>query len=281
MLRVTAIIVLSFYLTTAAAQTYDHYFFSKIKADSLISKGDYIGAIPYLRVCISEPAMVTVRDEFNFGYAHFKKDSPDTAVLFMNKALTGGFYFHDVAQFKYWSDAGVFERFRNYPVLRGLDKMLERNTLAYVNRNIDSTLLNQLLEAREKDQRIRKDYSKQLPLDIDNQEFLNHFIEQYGWPTNDMVGGNGANAAFLIAQHADNDLNFQLECLGYIRDAYYREQVDPAYYAYIIDRTRVNSKRPQVFGSQYDQQIENKLNVDLRRRVFRLESLEEYLSRRR
>jgi hypothetical protein len=279
---ITGLVVI-FLVTSASAQTYDRYFFNKIKADSLIARGDYTSAIPHLRVCISEPDMVTVRDEFNFGYALFKQHKFDTAAMFLNRSLSNGFHFHDVAQIQYWRDAGVFDRLNKHPHTAGIAQMLESNTLAYVNSKVDSILLRKLLTARELDQKFRKpglDFEQQIPLDVANQALLREIVKVHGWPTNDKVGWHGANAAFLIAQHSDRDTGFQLECREYIRVAYYQQKIDQSFYAYIIDRTRVNATKAQVFGTQYDQPIDAVEYVDLRRKVFGLQTLEEYLHAR-
>lgn len=275
MLRLDIIIILLLVtLSTTRAQTYDRYFANKLKADSLVARGSYIDAIPFLKVCVSEPAMVTVHDEFSFGYALFKNNKIDSAAVFLHRALNNGFHFQDMGQVKYWSDAGVFERFMKHGAMKGLAEKLDANTQAFVNSRIDSVLLKQLLEAREKDQR----FGRQKSSDEENQQFLKQVIGKYGWPTHDLVGWHGSNAAFLIAQHADKDPQFQNECMGYIRDAYYRQKIDPSSYAYIIDRTRVNAGRPQVFGTQFDKPIESRVNVNLRRKVLGLGTLEKYLS---
>jgi hypothetical protein len=48
-------------------------------------------------------------------------------------------------------------------------------------------------------------------------ERLKWIIAQYGWPTFDLVGEDGADAAWLIAQHSDLDPEFQQEALNLIK----------------------------------------------------------------
>ena len=274
-------------------QSYRSWFLNKNRIDSLVSKGNYIAAIPSFRICTSEADMTTVEDEFYFGYALFKAGNIDSAALFLKKALMNGFHFHDLAQFKYWEENDVFRKMQTHKILADVPDLLRNNTTAYISQTPDSSLKAALLEARVKDQRFRgpgADYTKQRPLDIENQEFLRRVIKEHGWPNEDMVGYDGANAAFLIAQHSDNDPDFQRECMTHIQQAYYSQKIDPSSYAYIIDRTRVNMAKPQLFGTQFEETYEKgefdlKLKpvedieyLDARRKVFRLRPVADYLA---
>ncbi len=237
--------------------------------------------------------MATVREEFNFGYALFKSGNVDSASVLMKKSLTNGHHFNDMGQIRYWENAGVFKRMAAHKSMSGIADLLESNTRAYENpAKMDSSLREQLLTAYERDQRFRGthlDSARQQTLDIQNQKFLMDVIKTKGWPGEDRVGYDGANAAFLVAQHSDNDIQFQQECLNYIHHAFYAHKIDASSYAYIIDRTRVNSGKPQLFGTQIETSRENgelKLTVkpvedenylDLRRKVFGLPPIAVYL----
>src|SRR3954454_5674174 len=59
---------------------------------------------------------------------------------------------------------------------------------------------------------------------------LNEIIDQHGWPGKTLVGAEGANAAWLIAQHADIDRAFQQKCLEKIK-AMPRGEVEPRHIA--------------------------------------------------
>jgi hypothetical protein len=274
-------------------QSYQNYFQNKIVSDSLTRKGNYTDAIPYLRLCIAEPAMVTVDDEFLFGYALFKAGKIDSSAVFLKKALSNDYHFHDMIQFEYWTSQGVFERLDKHEEMKGVSELIKLNTLLFVNStSVNSSLRKILLDARERDQRFRGknlDYKKQHKLDKANQKLLLKIIKTHGWPTNDIVGDDGSNAAFLIAQHADNNKNFQQDCLRYIQRAYYSRKIDPASYAYIIDRDRINSGKSQLFGTQFEAEyvgsdfvlhlkpVEDEKLINLRRKVFGLSTVEDYL----
>ena len=51
-------------------------------------------------------------------------------------------------------------------------------------------------------------------IDSKNRTRLKEIVDQHGWPGKSMVGKDGAHAAWLLAQHADADLEFQKKCLA-------------------------------------------------------------------
>ncbi|MGH9213783.1 MAG: DUF6624 domain-containing protein [Acidimicrobiales bacterium] len=79
---------------------------------------------------------------------------------------------------------------------------------------------------------------------------LREIIDEHGWPTHDLVGEDGASAAWLIAQHSDFDVAFQQEALELLRDAVDAGQADPTELAYLEDRVAVNNGEPQRYGTQ-------------------------------
>ena len=50
-------------------------------------------------------------------------------------------------------------------------------------------------------------------VDEENTRWLRGLVEKQGWPTNTLAGKDGANAAWLLVQHADADPKFQRQCL--------------------------------------------------------------------
>jgi hypothetical protein len=81
-------------------------------------------------------------------------------------------------------------------------------------------------------------------------ERLKEIIEQHGWPTFDLVGKRGEDAAWAIAQHSDLDPEFQREAVELLRDAVADGQASPGNLAYLEDRVAVASGEPQVYGTQ-------------------------------
>jgi hypothetical protein len=84
----------------------------------------------------------------------------------------------------------------------------------------------------------------------DNALRLDAIVDACGWPTVHDVGAAGADAAWLICQHADHDLAFQQRCLGWIERAVTAGQARAESLAYPVDRARMNSGQPQIYGTQ-------------------------------
>lgn len=103
--------------------------------------------------------------------------------------------------------------------------------------------------ARE-DQRPRKLGYQNTKVDKLNVKELKTIIKRYGWPITSLVGKNGAEAAWLIAQHA-TDIHFQKSCLKLIKKAAESNSVPRHHIAYLTDRILVRSKKPQIFGTQF------------------------------
>lgn len=79
---------------------------------------------------------------------------------------------------------------------------------------------------------------------------LKEIIAEHGWPTHDLVGKEGEDAAWLIAQHSDLDPAFQAEALELLRAAVAEGQASPGNLAYLEDRVRAGRGEPQLYGTQ-------------------------------
>ena len=88
-------------------------------------------------------------------------------------------------------------------------------------------------------------------IDAINTAELKRIVEQHGWPTRSMVGNDGAEAAWLLVQHADRDVAFQRKCLTLMNAELDRKEVFPPNVAYLTDRVLVNDGRPQLYGTQF------------------------------
>lgn len=85
-----------------------------------------------------------------------------------------------------------------------------------------------------------------------NAETLDEIIEQHGWPGNSLVGEDGAQAAWLVAQRAIGDPAFQRKCLGLLKEAAAQGESEPAYVAYLEDSICFHERRPQRYGTQFE-----------------------------
>ncbi|MCL5090757.1 MAG: hypothetical protein M1514_01970 [Patescibacteria group bacterium] len=127
----------------------------------------------------------------------------------------------------------------------------------------------QLIQLGIKDQEMRTAFRVDQKIDKENTQELKEIIKKIGWPTISKVGPIASWAAWLIAQHADHDPEFQKECLSLIEDCYQKGDVNPLNLAYLTDRVAVNFGQKQIYGTQWKNNevkpIENPENLDQRR----------------
>lgn len=104
------------------------------------------------------------------------------------------------------------------------------------------------------DQSVRgeKKYDLEFVKHIDsiNRVKLKNTIKKIGWPGIKEVGLKGENAAFLIAQHSDNDITFQKLCLSLMEKELRNGNVTMSSYVMLLDRYLINIGKSQIFGTQ-------------------------------
>ena len=79
---------------------------------------------------------------------------------------------------------------------------------------------------------------------------LNEIMDEVGWPTADLVGEEAARAAWLIAQHADRQLDVQRRALRLLEQTVAAGAAGARELAFLRDRTLVNEGREQIYGTQ-------------------------------
>ncbi len=124
---------------------------------------------------------------------------------------------------------------------------------------MDDELRAELLERADRDRVARKSmrpgYTLQeweetvLPIDDANTARLREIIAEHGWPGHRLVGAAGANAAWLLAQHAPDE--FQEECLPLLENAVAEGDASRRDLAYLMDRVLMQRGDPQIYGTQY------------------------------
>lgn len=87
-------------------------------------------------------------------------------------------------------------------------------------------------------------------LDHDNTEWLKADVAANGWYTIPATGAAASNSAWLMAQHADNDRDFQRHVLAILEPLAASGDIRPANYAYLWDRVAVGENRPQRYATQ-------------------------------
>lgn len=86
----------------------------------------------------------------------------------------------------------------------------------------------------------------------DNARQLRELIQRYGWPNERIAGADGAEAAWLIAQHSIAEPDFMRECRALLEREAAAGTVPIWQLAYLDDRIRVSEGRPQRYGTQFD-----------------------------
>ncbi len=85
-----------------------------------------------------------------------------------------------------------------------------------------------------------------------NAAIVDEVIKERGWPTCDMAGDDGAEAAWLIVQHAIGRPEFQRRCLKLLEQAASEGSVPLWQPAMLLDRILVFEGQPQVYGTSFD-----------------------------
>jgi hypothetical protein len=119
-----------------------------------------------------------------------------------------------------------------------------------------------------------------------NADRLRAIIREHGWPTERLVGIDGAKAAHRIAQHSINHPEFMRECRQLLDEASARGDVPRWHFAYIDDRIRVYEGLPQRYGTQWRDgpaglepyPIDDAAHVEERRAALGLPSLAQLLA---
>ena len=78
---------------------------------------------------------------------------------------------------------------------------------------------------------------------------LQAIIAQIGWPMERLVGKRAAMAAWLIAQHAISQPEFQRSCLKLLAEAALEHTVPLWQPAMLEDRIRMFEDMPQLYGT--------------------------------
>jgi hypothetical protein len=153
-----------------------------------------------------------------------------------------------------------------------------------------------LLAMAKQDQAIRRDgdfsrVSTELEMrriDWANQRELRTILRRINLPSAENIGMDGAEAAWLIAQHCYFDISLLISMLRRMqkcmaknpRNGYWRG------IPYLIDRSRLAEGKPQLYGTQIwgpagvtpqPYTIEDPDNLDVRRSQYGLEPFADYL----
>lgn len=182
--------------------------------------------------------------------------------------------------------------------------------LAAADSRADSVLKAALLDLRERDQAARAamielmQSAEKLPgggfkisseqhgimtavqdIDAESTAFLKKMVAERGWPRISEIGEDGASAAWILAQHADKDPEFQAEVLELMKPLVAEGEASGVDFALLTDRVLVARGEKQVYATQFTTDENNVMRpgptvdwdrVAERRAEVGLPTLEEY-----
>jgi hypothetical protein len=121
-------------------------------------------------------------------------------------------------------------------------------------------------------------------VDSANLKRLKHIINQEGFPTVEMVGHDGVNAAWLLTIHAGSDPEFQEKVLKLTTEHVRRGEVSNDQVAMLTDDLLAGRGKPQRYGTNFELRdgelkpapMEDEANIEKIRRAAGLGSLANY-----
>jgi|HubBroStandDraft_6_1064221.scaffolds.fasta_scaffold529793_2 hypothetical protein len=128
---------------------------------------------------------------------------------------------------------------------------------------INESLRQELLDLRAEDLRVRSELDaagelggpyvpRMEAVHVRNAARLRELIAEHGWPGEDIVGEDGAKAAWFIVQHAIGEPEFQRQALVLLQSGAAEGRVPRWHAAYLEDRIAMHESRPQRFGTQWE-----------------------------
>ena len=223
------------------------------EAERLLTLNDPEGALAHLRQAEAEGIRIPSFHLYNASFAASLSGLADESVEWLRKAIDAGF--EDLSHIKNDPD---MEPIRQHPEYLAQIARLEAR-LAHQ----DGPLRDELVRMAAEDQEVRHSVTpddigkKDAPVwkrmgevDAKNTARLKDLIVEKGWPGISQVGREGARAAWILAQHADQDPAFQREVLGLMEVALERGDAERALFALLTDRVLLAEGKPQRYGTQ-------------------------------
>lgn len=138
---------------------------------------------------------------------------------------------------------------------------------------MNEVLRKKLLELREHDARVREELAatgelfdgycpKMEAVHLENAAALEQMItENGGWFGKSTVGEDGADAAWIIVQHAISRPDLQRKMLPVLQAEAERGEIPRSHAAYLEDRILHFEGKPQIYGTQFDWNADGKMEV--------------------
>ncbi|WP_426749810.1 DUF6624 domain-containing protein [Myxococcus sp. Y35] len=260
------------------------------EADGLARKGDNAGALPLYR----SAWMGGVRGKYiayNAACAASLLGEREEALVWLERAVEEGY--DNAKHLQKDPDLGNIRSLPGYAALE--QRVIAAEAKQY--EAADPALRDELLKRMEEDQQARnaliasnfKDEAakaRMMEVDARNTRWLKGVIAERGWPGSALVGTRASFAAWLLVQHADQDVAFQSEVLPMLEAAVARGEGSAKDLAYLTDRVLVNTGKPQRYATQLEEvngrmvpkALEDPEKVNERRAAVGLGTLEEYIA---
>lgn len=126
----------------------------------------------------------------------------------------------------------------------------------------DATLRQELLRMRDADQAVRARLNEagwpneaiaqeMNTLDAANTRRLLEIFNAHGFPGLELVGKDGAEAAFVLVLHSPS-IELQKKSLAYLKKAFRRGEAPPAAVAGLTDTLLHRQGKPQIYGTRFE-----------------------------
>jgi hypothetical protein len=127
---------------------------------------------------------------------------------------------------------------------------------------VNETLRQELLAMRAEDLQVREELlaanllggpyvPRMQEVHVKNAARLRELIAEFGWPSEELAGPDGAESAWLVAQHAVGEPEFMKQALHLTRAASEKGILPAWHSAFLEDRIALYENRPQRFGTQH------------------------------
>lgn len=127
-------------------------------------------------------------------------------------------------------------------------------------KNADVSMRNQLISEKKLNSGYHIDMQH---IHRTNAVLLEEIISEIGFPTEELVGKEAADAAWLVIQHSICSPNFMRFCASIMRKAVNEQQADSKQLAYLEDRIAVLEGKTQRYGTQFDWNENGELSPNL------------------
>lgn len=253
-----------------------------VEASTAYGKKDFARAAElYLRALNAGYPVPSV--PYNAACCFARLGRADDAFKYLDVAFRGGW--SDVDYLKCDADLESIHSDQRWDdTVRRCAAQQEKSPKSMANPDLYAELMKRMKSDQEARLAEPPNVFQMMLIDWDNTTWMKQVIEKHGWPGRALVGRDGAQAAWLLVQHADHDPVFQRRCLDLLTQAYEKSEASADQVAYLTDRVLLAEGKSQIYGTQFHTvngeleplPIENKAEVDQRRAAMGLEPLAVY-----